>query len=45
MVGKLSGADVTGNGAMPYTLRDGLIARLDILPDREQALKAAGLAG
>jgi ketosteroid isomerase-like protein len=45
MVGKLSGADVTGNAAMLYTLRDGLIARLDMFPDRERALEAVVLEG
>ena len=44
LVGKLSGADVTGKGAMVYTLRDGLITRLDMFPDRERALEAVGLA-
>jgi SnoaL-like domain len=44
MVGKLSGVDVTGNGAGLYTLRDGLIARLDLFADRETALEAVGLA-
>jgi hypothetical protein len=44
LVGKLSGADVTGKGAMVYTLTDGLITRLDMFPDRERALEAVGLA-
>ena len=43
MVGKLSGVDVARNAAMLYTLRDGLIARLDMFADRETALKAVGL--
>jgi hypothetical protein len=45
MVGKLSGVDVTGKGAFPYTLRDGLIARFDLFPDREKALEAVGFEG
>jgi ketosteroid isomerase-like protein len=43
MVGKLSGVDVTGSAALLCTLCDGLIARLDLFTDREQALKAVGL--
>jgi hypothetical protein len=45
IVGKLSRADVAGTGALLYTLRDGLSARLDVLADREAALAAAGLRG
>jgi ketosteroid isomerase-like protein len=40
--GKRSGADVARPMAFLYALRDGLIARTDIFPDREAALAAAG---
>jgi len=39
--GKRSGADVVRPMAFLYALRDGLIARTDIFPDREEALAAA----
>jgi ketosteroid isomerase-like protein len=45
MVGKLSGVDVTGKAAMLYTVRDGLIARLDMFADRDAALLSVGLEG
>ena len=42
--GKRSGADVEQGLACVYTLRDGLVARLDLYPSRDAALAAAGLA-
>ena len=42
--GKRSGSDVEQGLACVYTLRDGLVARLDLYPSRDAALAAAGLA-
>jgi len=42
--GKRSGVDVGQGLACLYTVRDGLVARLDLFPDRDAALAAAGLA-
>lgn len=39
--GRHSGADVAQRMAFLYTVRDGLIARADLFPDRETALAAA----
>jgi len=39
--GKRGGADVGRPMAFLYVLRDGLIARADVFPDREAALAAA----
>jgi ketosteroid isomerase-like protein len=38
--GKRSGVDVGQGLACLYTLRDGLVARLDVFPDRDAALAA-----
>jgi ketosteroid isomerase-like protein len=42
--GKLSHADVVQHFAMVWTLRDGRAVRVDIYPDREEALEAVGLS-
>jgi ketosteroid isomerase-like protein len=42
--GKRSGADVGQELACLYALHDGLVARLDLFPDRDAALAAARLA-
>ena len=41
--GKRSGVDVGRRLACLYTLRDGLVARLDLFPERDAALAAARL--
>ncbi|MEA2208187.1 MAG: SnoaL-like domain [Solirubrobacteraceae bacterium] len=42
--GKHSGIDVAQRHAVLYTMRENLVARLDVFPDRDAALKAAGQA-
>jgi ketosteroid isomerase-like protein len=42
--GRRSGADVGQPMAFLYALRDGLVARADIFPDRDAALAAAAAA-
>jgi ketosteroid isomerase-like protein len=41
--GKRSGADVEQEVALIYTMRESLVARVDMFADREQALKAVGV--
>jgi ketosteroid isomerase-like protein len=41
--GKRSGADVERDVALIYTLREGLVARVDMYADRHAALEAVGL--
>ena len=41
--GKRSGVDVAERQAVLYTLRENKVARLDMFPDRDAALKAVGL--
>jgi ketosteroid isomerase-like protein len=43
--GKRSGADVEQRVALIYTLREGLIAQVDMFADRSDALRAVGLEG
>jgi ketosteroid isomerase-like protein len=43
--GRGSGTPVESKLAHEFTLRHGLIVRVKVHPDREQALKALGLAG
>jgi ketosteroid isomerase-like protein len=45
MRGKRSGVDVAERQAALYTMRDNQVARLDMFPDRDSALKAVGLEG
>lgn len=40
--GKRSGVDVAERRAILYTMREDLVARLDVFPDRDAALKAVG---
>ena len=42
--GRTSGAEVHGQTAYLYTVRDGKIVRAELYPSREAALEAAGLA-
>ncbi len=42
--GRTSGAEVKGEVAYLYTVRDGKIVRAEFYPDRATALKAAGLS-
>jgi ketosteroid isomerase-like protein len=42
--GKLSGAQVEQRFAQLWTLRDGKIVRMEMHPDKESALEAAGLS-
>jgi ketosteroid isomerase-like protein len=42
--GKRSGVDVGRGLACLYTLREGLVARLDLFPDRDAAVAAARLS-
>jgi ketosteroid isomerase-like protein len=42
--GTASGVDVTGDAANIFTMRDGLVVRMDSYRDRGEALRAAGLA-
>jgi ketosteroid isomerase-like protein len=41
--GRASGAEVRAPGALIWTLRDGLVTRVETFPDRTEALKALGL--
>jgi ketosteroid isomerase-like protein len=41
--GKRSGIDVAERNAILYTLRENQVARVDMFPDRDAALKAVGL--
>jgi len=41
--GKLSGAEVEQRFAQLWTVRDGKIVRMEMYPDREDALEAVGL--
>ena len=41
--GRASGIDVESDGALIWTIRDGLIARVEVFADRGEALAAAGL--
>jgi uncharacterized protein len=41
--GRLSGAEVEQRFAQLWTLRDGKIVRMEMYPDKESALEAAGL--
>ncbi|MEK6272363.1 MAG: nuclear transport factor 2 family protein [Actinomycetota bacterium] len=41
--GEGSGAPVGRRSAHEYTIRDGVVVRLKVYPDRAEALKAAGL--
>jgi ketosteroid isomerase-like protein len=43
--GKRSGVDVQESQAVLYILRENLVARLEVFPDRHAALEAVGLAG
>ena len=43
MRGKRSGVDVAERQAVLYTVRDDKVARLDVFPNRDAALKAVGL--
>jgi hypothetical protein len=43
MMGQQSGTQVDHAGAQEYTLRQGLIVRMKVYVDREEALKAVGL--
>ena len=43
--GKGSGASVDTIGAHLWTLRDGMVVRLEIYSSRKKALEAAGLPG
>jgi ketosteroid isomerase-like protein len=43
--GKRSGADVESSVALLYTMREGLIAQVDMFADRGEALRSVGLAG
>jgi ketosteroid isomerase-like protein len=40
--GKRSGADVERKVALVYTMRDGLVARVDMFAERAEALEAVG---
>jgi ketosteroid isomerase-like protein len=42
--GRASGAEVRAPGALIWTLRDGLVTRVETFPDRTEALKAVGLS-
>jgi ketosteroid isomerase-like protein len=42
-VGKVSGASVGGRSAHELTIRDGLVVRVKVYPDADEALRAAGL--
>jgi ketosteroid isomerase-like protein len=44
MVGRASGVALEGEGAQVWTLRDGLVTRLEWYLTQEEALRAAGLA-
>ena len=43
--GEVSGARVDTIGARLWTLRDGMVVRLEIYSSREKALEAAGVPG